>query len=210
MPSDTQSMIDAIKGGIDNNSTDAPAMSIDPKSQQVSVVGDPTKIKETKGEYSITFVYPADVLAEEDKAKMRKNDDGEYETTIKYFDRRAKPLHRTKIAMYVANILSVAGIILEDGSYTTDTITEKTAESFLKNIDNIADIAKMILDIPDDQIQFINSNSLIYFFIQMLDNEPNIVKESASFLEPSLIKRLQRQMEQSEQKENKRPNTRRS
>ena len=37
MSPDTQDMMEAIKNGIDNNATEAPAMSIDPKTQQVSL-----------------------------------------------------------------------------------------------------------------------------------------------------------------------------
>ena len=32
--------------------------------------------------------------------------------------------------------------------------------------------------------------TLIEFFVQMMNNEPNLVKEAASFLEPSLVKQL--------------------
>lgn len=200
MSPDTQDMMEAIKKGIDNNATDAPAMSIDPKTQQVSVVGDPNKINETKGDYKIKFVYADSDLSEEDKSKMKKNENGEYEATMTYLNKRVKPLHRTKVAMVLAKILAASGVLLEDGSYTTDTISRKTEEIFINQIDDLAEIAKIVLDIPESQLQYIDAYGLIDFFLQLLANEPNIVKESASFLEPSLIQNLAKMMVEQEKK----------
>ena len=194
MSPDTQDMMEAIKNGIENNATEAPAMSIDPKTQQVSVVGDPNKIDETKGDYKIKFVYSEEDLSEEDKAKMKKNENGEYEAVMTYTNKRVKPLHRTKVAMVLAKILAASGVLLEDGSYTTDTISRKTEEIFINQVDDLAEIAKIVLDIPESQLGYIDAYGLIDFFLQLLANEPNIVKESASFLEPSLIQSLAKMM----------------
>lgn len=206
MPSDTQDMIDAIKSGIDNNASDAPAMSIDPKTQQVSVVGDPNKINETNGDYTLTFIYPEEVLTEEDKAKMKKNEDGEYEAKMNYSGKRVKPIHRTKVAMILAKILAATGILLEDGSYTTDLISKKTEEVFIAQIDDLAEVAHIVLDIPEEQLAYLNAYDLIGFFVQLLANEPNIIKESANFLEPSLIQNIVKAKEE-EKKNDAQQNT---
>lgn len=196
------SMIGAIKDGIDNNSTDAPAMSLDPKTSQVSVVGDPNKIGTTSGDYSITFSYPADEVSEEDKKKMKLNKEtGEYEATITYTNMRVRPLYRTTVAMATAEILAQADVILQDGSYTSDTITRDTIRVFLSNIERMANIAKTTLNIPEDQMQYVRPDSLIEFFVQMLDNEPNIIKESAAFLPQSFTKQVAKAMAERQTKE---------
>lgn len=198
-------MIGAIKDGIETNSTDAPAMSMDPKTTQVSVVGDPNKINTTNGDYTITFSYPPDVLSEEDKKKMKLNEEtGEYEATIKYEGKRVRPLHRTTVAMDVAEILSEADIILKDGSYTTDNITRDTVRVFLSNVDKMADIAKHTLGIPDSQIEFMTPDTLVNFFVDMLMNEPNIIKESAAFLAPSFTKQMVEKVKEVEKTSKKR------
>lgn len=183
-------MAEAIKGGIDNNSTDAPAMSIDPKTQQVSVVGDPNNVKPTSGTYAITFTYPEDVVAPEDRGRMKKNEDGEYVATVTYEGKRVKPLHRTTIAMDLAEILGGMDMFTDDGGYTTDTLNRRAAKVFLQKIDIVADVAVKVLDIPQEQAQYMSPESLVEFFIQLMNNEPNIVKESASFLDSSSVQKL--------------------
>lgn len=192
MQNDIDQMAAAIKGGIDNNSTDAPAMSIDPKTQQVSVVGDPNKINTTNGNYKISFVYPAESLTEEDKAKMKKSTDneGEYIATVEYIGKRVKPLHRTTVAMDIADMLVKMDVLTNDGGYNTDGLGRRAARVFLENIDTIARIAKNVLDIPEEQIGYMSPDSLVEFFVQLMNNEPNLIKEAAGFLEPSSIKQL--------------------
>lgn len=185
-------MAKAIKGGIDNNSTDAPAMSIDPKTQQVSVVGDPNKIKSTNGNYTIAFVYPSEELTEDDKAKMVKNPDNpnEYIAEVTYVGKRVKPLYRTTVSMDIADMLVKMDVLTNDGGYNTDGLGRRAARVFLSNIDVIARIAKNVLDIPDEQVGYMSPDTLVQFFVQLMDNEPNLVKEAAGFLEPSSIKQL--------------------
>lgn len=203
------SMIGALKDGIDKNSTDAPTMSIDPKTSQVSVVGDPNKVESTSGDYSITFSYPASEVSDLDREKMKLNEEtGEYEATIKYTNMRVRPLHRTTVAMDVAEILAQADVILRDGSYTSDTITRDTIKVFLLNIDKLANIAKVTLNITDEQLQYIRPDSLVEFFIQMLDNEPNVIKESAAFLPQSFIKQIAEEMAKKQTKDS--PSTQQS
>lgn len=182
-------MINAMKDGIDKNASDAPVLSIDPKSSQVSVVGDPNRVEPTPGDYELTFSYPADSLGEEDKMKMKLNEEtGEYEATVKYYSKRVKPLYRMTVSMDLAEVLSKAEILLQDGSYTTDNITKQTIRVFLDNIEVLARVARLVLDVPDDQLAFVTPDSLIGFFIQMMPNEPNIIKEASAFLEQSYIR----------------------
>lgn len=185
-------MAEAIKGGIDNNATDAPALSIDPDTQQTAVVGDPNKIATTNGNYALKFVYPADQLSPEDKARMKKSPDNEDEYTaeVTYVGKRVKPLYRTTVAMNIAEMLTKMGVLTDDGGYSTDGLGRKAARIFLENIGIISEVAKTTLDIPEEQLQYLMPESLIEFFVQMMNNEPNIVKEAASFLEPSLAKQI--------------------
>lgn len=185
-------MAEAIKGGIDSNASDAPALSIDPDTQQTAIVGDPNKIKTTNGDYVLKFIYPADQLSEEDKVRMKKSTDNEdeYVAEVTYVGKRVKPLHRTTVAMNIAEMLTKMGVLTDDGGYSTDGLGRRAAKVFLENIDIIAEVAKTTLDIPDSQVQYMSPETLIEFFIQMMNNEPNLVKEAASFLEPSLVKQL--------------------
>lgn len=190
MQSNTEDMISAIKSGIDNNSQDSPALSIDPKTSQVSVVGDPNNVKPTSGDYDITFVYPSDTLTEDDKKRMKRREGAdEYEAIIHYRGKRVKPLYRTMVAMRLAEVLTEMGIISNDG-YNTEGVSLLTIKAFMTKIDAIADVAAKVLDIPEDQIGYMEPESLISFFTQLLGNEPNIVNEAAGFLEPSLVKNL--------------------
>lgn len=177
-------MVGALKEGIDSNSTNAPQMSIDPKTQAVSVIGDPNEIKVEPRTYKIIFSYPEDELSEEDKLKMVKSEttEGEYETTITYENRRVRPIHRTKISMYVGQIFNDMGLFQEDGSYDSDTITRQSVELFINHIDEMAKMAEMVLEIPHEQVKYIRSDCLIDFFLNLLKSEPNVIKEAVSFL----------------------------
>lgn len=185
-------MAAALKGGIEANSTPAPQMSIDPKTQAVSVVGDPNQIHNPPRTYKIVFSYPEDELSEEDKLKMVKSDtaEDEYETTITYENRRVRPIHRTKIAMYVGNILNSIGLFQDDGSYDSDTMSRASAELFVQHVDKMAEMAELVLEIPHEQVKYIRSDCLVEFFIDMLQNEPNVIKEAASFLDALSRQRL--------------------
>lgn len=177
-------MVKALQGGIDANSTTAPQMSIDPKTSAVSVVGDPNQIDNGPRPYKILFSYPEDEITEEDKLRMKPSEEseGEYLAEVTYENKRVRPIHRTKIAMGVGKIFNDMGLFSEDGSYDSATLTEESARIFLDHIEEIADMARMILEIPDSQVPFIRSDCLVDFFVDMLHNEPNVIKEAASFL----------------------------
>lgn len=208
MADNIDQMAAAIKQGIDNNGTDAPAMSIDPKTQQVSVVGDPNKIKASDGIYKLDFYYPAEELNDDDKNKMKQNPDNpeEYIATVSYVGKRVKPLFRTTVSMDIADMLTKMDVLTNDGGYSTDGLGRRAARVFLANIDVIARVAKNVLDIPEEQVQYLSPESLVEFFVQLMDNEPNLVKEAAGFLEPSSIKQLMKLVE-NDQKTNQQPNT---
>lgn len=185
-------MVDALKGGIEANSTNAPQMSIDPKTQAVSVVGDPNEIKVNPRTYKLIFSYPEDELTEEDKLKMTPSEvaEGEYEATVTYENRRVRPINRTKISMYVGNIFNDIGLFQDDGSYDSETVTRQSAELFVQHVDKIAEMAEMVLEVPHEQMKYVRSDCLIDFFLTMLQSEPNVIKEAASFLGASSRQRL--------------------
>ena len=69
------------------------------------------------------------------------------------------------------------GLFQEDGSYDSATLTNESARVFLNHIEEIADMARMVLDIPESQVQYIRSDCLVDFFVDLL-----YIKEAASFL----------------------------
>lgn len=189
---DIDAMAGALKQGIEENSTNAPQMSIDPKTQAVSVVGDPNEIKVTPRTYKLIFSYPEDELTEEDKLKMKPSEiaEGEYEAVVTYENRRVRPINRTKISMYVGDIFNGIGLFQDDGSYDSETVTRQSAELFVQHVDKIAEMAEMVLEVPHDQMKYVRSDCLIEFFLTMLQSEPNVIKEAASFLDAQSRQRL--------------------
>lgn len=182
---DLSSMANALKDGIENNATDAPHLSVDPESDRVSVVGNPNEINTTKGEYNVTFAYPADKVSEEDKLKMRLNQDtGYYEVDVKYVDKRIKPIYRAKILFTLIDILTNMDLMDESG-YNSNVTEYAIGKALIDQTDNIATLARMILGIPDEQIQYLMPKALINFFVQIFQNEPNIIGESNNFLSSS-------------------------
>lgn len=185
-------MVGALKEGIEANSTNAPQMSIDPKTSAVSVVGDPNEIKVTPRTYKIIFSYPEDEITEEDKLKMVKSEtaEDEYETTVTYENRRVRPINRTKIAMYTGQIFSDIGLFQDDGSYDSETVSRQSAELFVNHVDKMGEMAEMVLEIPHEQMKYVRADCLIDFFLTMLHSEPNVIKEAASFLDALSRQRL--------------------
>lgn len=175
-------MADALRKGIDENSTDAPHMSIDPDTSKIAVVGDPTNIQPTKGTYELKFSYPESSISEEDKLKMKKNEKtGDYEVVIKYTDKRIKPIYRAKILLILTEILTNMDIVNLDG-YNSDFSEDKFTRSLVNDVDKISTLAEMILDVPKEQLDYLLPQSLAMFFVQIFENEPNIIKESQNFL----------------------------
>ena len=171
-----------IKDGIDKNSQPSPSLSIDPDTNKMSVVGDPNETKPTKGNYKLSFLYPADMVSAEDKARMKYQEDtDEYLAVVNYENCRVKPLYRTKITLLVSRILSDMGVIDKDG-YTSDFVNNAAGEVLVEHIEDLAEIARMVLRVPRDQFEYMNDEGLAEFFSQLLMNEPNLIKEAVVFL----------------------------
>lgn len=172
----------AIKNGIDNNGKQSPSLSIDPETDKMSVVGDPNDTKPTSGNYKLSFLYPSNMVTPEDKTRMQyEKDTDEYRATVTYENCRVKPLYRTKITLLVSRILSDMGVIDKDG-YTSDYITNAAGEILIDHIEDLAEIARMVLRVPREQFEYMDDQGLAEFFSQLLDNEPNIIKEAVVFL----------------------------
>lgn len=178
-----QELAPQLAEAIDNNASDAPHLSTDPDTQKPSVIGDPNKIENKRGTYTVTFAYPEDQLSAEDKNRMRtdKNLPGYYLADMTYVDKRIKPLYRGRIVVLLTELTSKLGAIDLDG-YTSDFSMENMGKVLLNDTDKIAELARMILGIPDDQIEYMTPYSLAQFFVQIFQNEPNIIGESANFL----------------------------
>lgn len=170
-----------IAEAIDRNDQPSPALSIDEKSKKLSVVGDANEIKPTKGNYKLTFAYPADEVSEEDKAKMVKNADGDYVATVEYQNKRVKPLYRSKVALQLAKIMVAMDVMTTEG-YSTEHLTEDATLALADHIEEMGEIARMTLGIPASQVEYMQPEDLAAFFVQLMDNEPNIMKESVGFL----------------------------
>lgn len=188
MQSDTISseltgMNKAIKEAVENNIQDSPQLSIDPDNGKMAILGDANQIQPTSGDYELTFSYPADQLSEEDKAKMKPNVYGDYNVKMTYKGHRVKPLYRTKVALLVARVMDDTGIFSDDDSIKTEKMTNKTAQVLVDHVEDLAEIAQMVLGVPRDQMEYMTPDSLAEFFNQLLANEPNIIPESLVFLE---------------------------
>ena len=143
----------AIKDGIDNNGQSSPSLSIDPDTNKMSIVGDPNETKPTDGYYKLNFLYPADMVSAEDKARMTYEEDtDEYRATVNYEHCRVKPLYRTKITLLVSRILADMGVIDKDG-YTSDFVSNAIGEVLIDHIEDLAEIARMVLRVPRDQFE---------------------------------------------------------
>lgn len=194
---DVNEMIGALQQGIDKNSTEAPQLSIDPKSSTVAVVGDPNKIAEnTPKEYSLTFIFPDDFVNDIDRERMTKNENGEWEFTMTYPAIRVKPLHRSRIAMIMAQVMQHLGMFTADGGYDAEQITTAGAKAFFQNLDDIASVASMVCGVPTSHLEYIDPMTLVDFFVTLMENEPNILKEAAGFIPAHLRQRIEQQAAQ--------------
>lgn len=182
---DLDKMASALKDGIDNNAQDSPRLNIDPDSQKMAVVGDPNNVKPKNTPYHLVFVYPEDTISEEDKLRMKKEGD-EYIATVEYPNVRVKPLYRTKVAMLVTNILIDLNVITKDG-YSSDNVNMITAKLLTDHLTEIADLVHFVLDVPKEQIPYLNAGCLYEFFTTLLNNEPNIMQEGTNFLSYSQL-----------------------
>ena len=171
-----------LADAIEHNASDAPHLSTDPDTQKPSVVGDPNKIEEKRGTYKITFAYPADKLTAEDKTRMKKDEKtGYYLAEMTYVDKHIKPLYRGRIVVLLTELTSKLGVI-DLGGYTSEFAMESMGKVLLNDTEKIAELARMILGIPEEQVEYMMPYSLAEFFVQIFQNEPNIIGESANFL----------------------------
>lgn len=167
---------------IKNNAQPTPYLTIDPESETPAVVGNPNEVPTKSGDYIIYFYYPEEEISDLDKAKMEYDADTRcYISKVTYEKRRVKPLYRGKIVTLLTKLMTEVNVVRKDG-YTEDLDLYALGQALLNNPTDIANVAKLVLDIPDSQIPYIAPKSLIGFVNQLLDNEPNILKESQNFL----------------------------
>lgn len=176
-----ESIENKIKDAIDNNATDNPHATIDPVSGKMAVVGDATQIETKNYKYEIEFEYSEDMLTPEDKAQCRE-ENGRYYLKLTYSDKRVRPIYRTKVVMILTRVLADAMIIDAEG-YSSDYVEGKMIMSILdEHLDDILDIARMVLGVERNQLEFMTMPSLGNFFADFLRNEPNIIEECVNFL----------------------------
>lgn len=181
-PEEIQKATEELQGAVRENSTDNPHLSIDPETEKTSVLGDPANIDVPRGTYSVTFSYEDDEVTAEDKQRMKKNEQtGCWEVKMTYESKRIKPLYRGKIVISLTNLLSEIGVIRFTG-YTDEIAGYTLANVFYNHTDEIAEIARMVLDLPKEQLSHMTPKSLTEFFVQLIQNEPNIISECNNFL----------------------------
>lgn len=171
-----------LSGAVKNNATNNPHLSIDPDTEKTSVLGDPMEVDVPQGTYKVKFSYAEDEVTAEDRARMKLNEKtGEYEVEMTYENKRIKPLYRGKIVIILTDLLSEVGVIRFDG-YTDEIAAYTLASVFYDHTDEIAELARMVLGLPKEQLAHLHPKSLGSFFVQLIKNEPNIVGECTNFL----------------------------
>lgn len=186
MDSIPKDMIDAIKGSIENNASDSPHLSIDPETTKPAVLGDPTKLPEKRGDYSLAFVYSPDEVTEADREKLKYDDKNNlYIMRVEFTGKRIKPLYRAQILIILGELLEAFGILTDEG-YTSDLEALKVTQEVLKRSEQLADLAHLIVGISKEQAEHMTPAGAIGFLRQLFDNEPNIIGESSNFLSSSL------------------------
>lgn len=182
MDNDAKVIGKQIKQAMEENAQDSPVLNIDPDSGKPSIVGNPNNIPQNKGNYSIDFLYPSDMVKEEEKANLvLDKKTGYYKATVHYTGKRIKPLYRGMLVVKLTNLFASAGVLKEHG-YKKDISDYALGEAFQEHILDVADIARSVLGIPEDQVEYISPNSLVTFLNDLLKNEPNILEESYNFL----------------------------
>ncbi len=195
-----------VKDGIDNNAKDSPRISIDPDSQKMAVVGDPNNVKPTRGDYKLTFLYPEDEVSVGDKELMTYREaTHEYAATVTYSAKRVKPLYRSKVVLLLSRIFADTEVFEKDG-YTTEYLQNHIGGVLVEHIEDIAEIARMTLGVPREQVEYMDEESLAGFINQFLENEPNIMAEAANFLLSSSAK-TRKAVEAKIERENSKQNT---
>lgn len=174
-----------IKDAIDNNATDNPHVAIDPDTGKMAVVGDATELEVPNYKYEIEFEYVPEMLSPEDKKNCREVN-GKYYLKLTYSDKRVKPIYRTKIVMILTRILADALVIDADG-YSSDYVEGNMILKVLDDhLDDVLEIARMVLGVDKEQLEYMTMPSLGIFFGDFMKNEPNIIEECVRFLSQSL------------------------
>lgn len=167
---------------VGKNKKNSPRLSIDPKTEDLAVVGDPNDIPTHPGDYKITFLYPSEELTEEDKARMVKLDVLDYyKATMEYKNKRIKPLYRGKIVNLLTQLAVDTKVLRGDG-YTNELDAESLGTVLLEHTDKIGQLIHYVLGVPESQIEYMSPYEVINFLNQLLANEPNILVDSSLFL----------------------------
>lgn len=170
-----------IKSAIDNNATNNPHVAVDPDTGKMAVVGDATEIETPTYKYEIEFEYTAEMLSPEDMQACKERD-GKYYLTLTYENKRVKPLYRTKIVLILTRVLADALVIDAEG-YSSDYIEKAALLKVLDDhLDDVLDMAVMVLGVPKEQLEYMTLPSLADFFANLIKNEPNIIQECVRFL----------------------------
>lgn len=179
-----ESIENKIKSAIDNNDTDNPYATVDPATGKMAVVGDATKLDVKNFQYEIEYEYTADMLTAEDKAQC-KEIDGRYFLKLIYTNKRVRPIYRTKVVMILTRILADALVVDTEG-YSSDFVEGQMIMKILdEHLDDVLEIARMVLGVDKERLEFMTMPSLADFLATFLNNEPNIIKECVNFLSRS-------------------------
>lgn len=171
-----------IREAMEDNPQDTPSLNIDPESNKPSIVGNPNNIPQHSGDYELTFMYPEEMVQEVEKSNMTFDEKTQhYCAKVKYTNKRVKPLYRGAIVVRLTRIFSDTGILKEDG-YKKNLTDYALGQAFQNHIEDVAMLAKEVLGVPEDQIEYISPKSLVDFLATFLRNEPNIMNESSNFL----------------------------
>lgn len=166
---------------IDNNMQDSPAISIDPKSNNVSVVGDPNNLHPTNGDYTIKYEYLPEEISATDRSMLDYDPKTKrYVGTLHYKNKRVKPLYRTKVSSILLSILTDIGVLTEEG-YSSSALQAYVGEVFINHTEDILELASLVLGEKKERLE--HAQELFTFLTQLIENEPNIINETSNFLE---------------------------
>ena len=177
----SEDIAEKLKDAVDNNATDNPHVAVDPATGKMAVVGDATALEVPTYKYEIEYEYLPELLTAEDK-KNCKEIDGKYYLTLTYADKRVKPVYRTKVVMVLTRVLADAMVVDAEG-YSSDYLEGNMVMKILdEHLDDILDIARMVLGVEKEQLEYMTLPSVGNFFADFIKNEPNIIEECVRFL----------------------------
>lgn len=182
METDAKATGEKLKKAMDENTQDSPSLNIDPATNKPSIVGNPNNLPQKSADYTLVFMYPPEMVKEEEKANMVLDEKtGYYKATVHYKNKRIKPLYRGSVIVRLTSIFTATGVLKEKG-YKKDVESYNLGEAVFSHIDDVAALAKEILGVPEDQIEYISPQSAADFLSDLLTYEPNILNESYNFL----------------------------